>query len=79
MREGVTTTSPSSLPSLTDTASLFSLALSCLAHQVGVGSTCVIAAPGIINTFGLTTNFPSAIATLRKCKTLVGNPTACDA
>lgn len=79
MREGVKAIHPSPPTSLTDTASLSSLALSCLAHQVGVGSTCVIAAPGIINTFGLTTNFPSAIATLRKCKTLVGNPTACDA
>jgi hypothetical protein len=46
---------------------------------VGVGNTCVIAAPGIINTFGLTTNFPSAIPTLRFCKTLVAKPAACDA
>lgn len=47
--------------------------------KVGVGSTCVIAAPGIINTFGLTTNFPSAIPVLRDCKTKVASPAACDA
>lgn len=45
----------------------------------GVGSTCVIGAQGIINTFGLTTNFPGAISVLTGCKTMVANPTACDA